>query len=109
MVKMINRSNNPVEVYLFLKKKELNCWLITFWKEPFTICTLPPLLPCVSAGKESACNVGDLGSIPALGRSPREGKGYLLKYSWASFVTQLVKNLPATLGPGFNSWARKTP
>ena len=74
---MINRSNNPVEVYLFLKKKELNCWLITFWKEPFTICTLPPLLPCVSAGKESACNVGDLGSIPALGRSPREGKGYL--------------------------------
>ena len=29
-----------------------------------------------SVGKESACNVGDLGSIPGLGRSPREGKGY---------------------------------
>ena len=28
------------------------------------------------AGKESACNVGDLGSIPGLGRSPGEGKGY---------------------------------
>ena len=31
--------------------------------------------PCDSAGKESACNVGDLGSIPGLGRSPGEGKG----------------------------------
>ena len=31
-------------------------------------------LPCGSAGKESACNEGDLGSIPGLGRSPGEGK-----------------------------------
>ena len=37
--------------------------------------------PCGSAGKESACNVGDLGLIPGLGRSPREGKGYPLQYS----------------------------
>ena len=37
--------------------------------------------PCGSAGKESACNAGDLGSIPGLGRSPEEGKGYLLQYS----------------------------
>ena len=37
--------------------------------------------PCGSAGKESACNEGDLGSIPGLGRSPREGKGYPLQYS----------------------------
>ena len=35
-----------------------------------------------SDGKESACNVGDLGSIPGLGRSPREGKGYSLQYSF---------------------------
>ena len=34
-----------------------------------------------SAGKESACNVGDLGSIPELGRSPGEGNGYPLQYS----------------------------
>ena len=34
-----------------------------------------------SAGKESACNVGDLGSIPGLGRSPGEGKGYPFQYS----------------------------
>ena len=37
--------------------------------------------PCVSDGKESACNVGDLGSIPGLGRSPGEGKGYPFQYS----------------------------
>ena len=34
-----------------------------------------------SAGKETACNVGDLGSIPGLGRSPGEGKCYPLQYS----------------------------
>ena len=34
-----------------------------------------------SAGKEPAYNVGGLGSILGLGRSPREGKGYLLQYS----------------------------
>ena len=37
--------------------------------------------PCGSAGKESACNAGDLGFIPGLGRSPGEGKGYALQYS----------------------------
>ena len=37
--------------------------------------------PCGSAGKESTCNVGDLGSIPGSGRSPGEGKGYPLQYS----------------------------
>ena len=38
--------------------------------------------PCGSAGKESTCNAGDLGSIPGLGRSPGEGKGNPLQYSW---------------------------
>ena len=37
--------------------------------------------PCGSAGKESSCNAGDLVSIPGLGRSPGEGKGYTLQYS----------------------------
>ena len=46
-------------------------------------------------GKESACNAGDPGSIPGLGRSPREGIGYSLQYSWASLVVQLIKNPPA--------------
>ena len=36
---------------------------------------------CGSAGKESACNVEDLGLTPGLGRSPGEGKGYPLQYS----------------------------
>ena len=37
--------------------------------------------PCNSDGKESTCNVGDLGSIPGLGRCPGEGKGSPLQYS----------------------------
>ena len=37
--------------------------------------------PCDSAGKESACNAGDLGLIPGLEKSPGDGKGYPLKYS----------------------------
>ena len=37
--------------------------------------------PCGSAGKESSCNVEDLGLILGLGRSPGEGKGYPLLYS----------------------------
>ena len=76
--------------------------------------------PCGPAGKESTCNAGDLSSIPGLGRSPGEGKGYPFQYSGlensvdciahgvtksrtqlsefhfrASLVAQLVKNLPA--------------
>ena len=57
--------------------------------------------PGGSTAKESACNAGDPGSIPELGRSTREGNGYRLQYgqpfqySWASLVAQLVKNLPA--------------
>ena len=37
--------------------------------------------PCGSAGKDSVCSVGDLGSTPGLGRSPGKRKGYLLQYS----------------------------
>ena len=47
---------------------------------PFATLFLPCLgFPCGSAGKEYACNVGDLGSIPGLGRSPGEGNS--LQYS----------------------------
>ena len=42
---------------------------------------LPKVFPCGSAGKESACKVGDQGSNPGLERSPEEGKGYPLQYS----------------------------
>ena len=37
--------------------------------------------PGGSGGQESACNAGDLGLIPGLGRSPGEGNGYSLQYS----------------------------
>ena len=46
-------------------------------------------------GNESTCNAGDSGSIPGSGRSAGEEIGYLLQYSWASLVAQLVKNPPA--------------
>ena len=39
-------------------------------------------LPAIYLGKASACNAGDLGSIPGLGRSPGEGNGNPLQYSW---------------------------
>ena len=50
----------------------------------FVFCMLNFGLPCSSAGKESACNTGDLGSIPGLGISPEEWKGSPLQWqnSW---------------------------
>ena len=62
-----------------------------------------------SVGKESACNAGDLGSIPELGRSPGEGKCYPLQYSWASLVPQLVKNPPAMWETWFLSLSWEDP
>ena len=51
--------------------------------------------PDSSVGKESACNVGNPGSIPGSGRSAGEGIDYPLQYYWASLMAQLVKNPPA--------------
>ena len=50
---------------------DFKCLCLTHIKKGFS---------CGSAGKESACNTGDLGLIPGLGRSPEEGKGYPLQY-----------------------------
>ena len=58
--------------------------------------------PGSSAGKESACNEGDPGLIPGSERSAAEGTGYPLQYSWASLVSQLVKNPPAM----WETWVR---
>ena len=55
----------------------------------------PVGFPDSSVGKELACNARDPSLIPGSGRSPGEGIGYPLQYSWASLVAQLVKNLPA--------------
>ena len=48
--------------------------------------------PGGSDGKAFACNAGDPGLVPGLGRSPGRGHGNPLQYSWASLVAQLVKN-----------------
>ena len=58
-------------------------------------------LPCPSPG--------DPGSIPGSGRSPGEGIGYPLQYSWASLVAQMVKNLPAVQESWVLSLVRKIP
>ena len=61
-----------------------------------------PGFPGSSAGKESTCNPGDLGSIPGSGRPPGEGIGYPLYCSWTSLVAQTVKNLPTV----WETWVR---
>ena len=58
--------------------------------------------PDSSLGKESACNTGDPGLIPGLGRSAGEEIGYPLQCSWVSLVAQLVKNPPAM----WETWVR---
>ena len=71
---------------LFLSLSLQDIWITAYPKEGF---------PDSSVGKESTSSARDLGLIPGLGRCPGEGIGYLLQYSWAALVAQLVKNLPA--------------
>ena len=77
-----------------------------FWRDTKIQATAPSFFPsltlllgfpCGSAGKESSYNEGDLGSIPGLGRSPGEGKGYQLQYcdlesSMGCIVHEVTKN-----------------
>ena len=61
-------------------------WVLSLgWEDPLGegMVTHSSILgfPCGSPGKESACNVGDLGSVPGLGRSLGEGNGTALQYS----------------------------
>ena len=58
--------------------------------------------PCSSAGKESTCNAGDLGSIPGLGRSPGEVKGSPHQYSG------LENSMDCTVHGVTKSWTRLT-
>ena len=58
--------------------------------------------PGSSDGKEYTCNAGNSGSIPGSRRSPEEGIGYPLQYSWTSLVAQSVKNPPT----GQETWVR---
>ena len=54
--------------------------------------------PGSSVGKGSACNAGNLGSFPGLGRSPREGKGYPLQYS------SLKNSMNCTVHESHTTW-----
>ena len=69
----------------------------------------PVFLGCLrgSAGKESARNVGDLGSTPGLGSSPGEGKSYLLQYSGLE-VTELdrTEQLSLSLSTTLRLWGQ---
>ena len=63
------------------------------WASPLHVLTSFIYLsgfPGSSANKESACNVGDLGLIPGLGRSPGEGEGYPLQYSGLENSTESI-------------------
>ena len=61
--------------------------------------------PGGSDSKESSFNAGDLGSIPGFGRPSGGWRGYPLQYSWASLVTQTVKNPPAM----WETWLGRCP
>ena len=93
---LLNILSRLVISFLLRSKRLLISWLqspsavILELKQSLTLFPLFPHLfpmkwwdqiPGGSAGKESACYVGDLGSIPGLGRSPGEGSGYPLLYS----------------------------
>ena len=67
---------------LAMKETWLDSWIRKIHWRSYRLPTFVFLgFPCGSAGKESACNAGDLGLIPGLGRSPGEGKGYTFQYS----------------------------
>ena len=69
------RAGRPSSFFFFF-----NCWVFTVLD-----------FPASWADIESACSAEDPGLIPGLGRSPGEGIGYPLQYSWASLVAQLVQ------------------
>ena len=85
---------------LFIKLRELTFMISFLIVFIMNVCRVLPdafsaSCPHSSVGKESACDAGDPGSIPGLGRSSGEGIGYPLQYSWAFLVAQLVRNPPA--------------
>jgi len=65
-----------------LRRPQFNSWVRKSpWRRHRLLTSVFLGFPGNSDSKESACNAGDLGSIPGLGRSPGEGNGKLLQYS----------------------------
>ena len=92
-------SHSSFSLIIFLITSHCKSWVIKWFpiakKSSFAI--IPNLyagFSSGSAGKESACSAGDPGSIPGSGRSAGEGIGYPPQYSWASLVSELIKNPP---------------
>ena len=53
--------------------------------------------PSDSDGKVSACNAGDLSSIPGLARSPGEGGSYFKIFIWAAYIENKVESMMKAL------------
>ena len=91
--KLSNRAEQNTENNHISREESFKGLVCLYHPSPVTLCLEGPPskkglplprkegFPCGSAGKESACNAGDLGSISGLGRSPGEGRGYRLQYS----------------------------
>ena len=102
--------------------ESLHCFLDTASKQlecrGLVLLVFIPLAPSLgfpggSDGKESPCKAGDLGSIPGLGRSPGEGRGYPLQYSGLEnsmdCILTLLPSSPAILLPVRSSRLLKVP
>ena len=75
-------SSAGKRIHLQCRRPQFNSWVRKIpWRRDWLPTPVFLGFPGGPAGKESACNVGDLGSIPGSGRSPGEGKGYPLQYS----------------------------
>ena len=75
-------QNSVGRIHLQCRRPRFDSWVRKIsWRRKRLLTPVFLGFPCGSAGKEPTCNAGDLGSIPGLGKSPGEGKGYPLQYS----------------------------
>ena len=72
--------------------------VMCIWRFVLLFSLLREGFPCNSAGEESTWNVGDLGSIAGLGRSPGEGKGYPIQYSGLENFTDCIVHRSQRVG-----------
>ena len=79
---IVSRASLIVQLVKNLQEPQFDFWVRKIcWRRDRLPTSVFLGFPCGSAGKESSCKARDLGSIPALGRSPGEGKGYPFQYS----------------------------